>query len=693
MPAGLVELAWDGGNPSESIRGLGFQVSVAGAGTFSLDEEPLWEGVRFDLERPARIHGVTVAWANFDETTISGGVPLSIGLYPDFGHNGVDYWRDSAYWEGSRCAGDAQPLTPVEYVLDEPVEIDHPGLVYIAHRAELPEDPTFAWDTTPPDDPNIPCPDFDACHSGVNLPAAGDELFYQGSSFTFPYDFVVRLHVEWLDEVAPEERAFQPAGLPGPWLRMAWGDYDGDGWDDLFTSEIDQPPVLWKNSGGETFVDVTAAAGLGAADPYSSGVWGDYDNDGCLDLYLFNPHPHIPNALYHSNCDGTFTDVTAAAGPVSSELPANPCGSIAPQTQSAAWIDVDSDSFLDLYVANYNCGFSGYVFEDQVFRNLGDGTFEDWSGTNGFLDVQLNGRTTSPIDYDQDGDVDLLVGNYVLDRNLFYRNLGDGTVEEIALTNGLAGDVTELQGRTYYGHTLGTAWGDLDGDGDFDLVESNLAHPRFFHFSDRTRVLLHDAPSGFFFDIAGGGSALPVSFAGLRYQEAHTVPVLGDFDLDGDLDLAISGRYEYTGRPTDFYWGNGDGTFELESFRTLVTEDGWGMAAADFDKDGDLDLMTRQGLFRNDVETAGHWLSVRAVGTVSNRAAIGATVRAIAGSRTFVGHVPGGSNQGSQDSQAVHFGLGDVTQVDRVEIQFPGGSEAVYDGPFPVDQELVLAEP
>lgn len=695
LPAGLVEIAWDNGDPVESVRTAGFgTITVGESGhSFRLDEERLWESVRFDLPRPARIHGMSVAFANFDE----GGTfaPLELGLFPDFGHNGVDFWRESAYWVGDRCGRDASPLEPLDFVLEDPVEIAEPGLVFVGHLASDPLDPTLAFDEDAAGSGT--CANWDECHSAVNMPDADANLFFQGVSLSFPYDFAVRLHVEWLDEVAPEARTFQPAGLPGPWRFSAWGDFDDDGWEDLLASDYSTEPQLFRNLGGGAFANVTTSAFAAiTGDMFGAGgTWGDYDNDGCLDLYLFNAYLDRGNQLLHSECDGTFSDVTAFAGPLSSEVvPTSACSSVFPQSQAAAWLDIDGDSFLDLYVTNYNCGSVGsQAFEDDVYRNNGDGTFEEWSGTHGFISERRNGRGTEPIDYDQDGDVDLAVHNYALDRNFFFRNLGTGVVEEIGLENGLAGDATNFQGNTYYGHTLGVAWGDLDGDGDFDAVEANLAHPRFFHFSDRTRVLLQDSPTGYFFDIAGGNSVSPVNFVGLRYQEAHTVPVLGDFDRDGDLDLAISGRFEYTGRPTDFYWGNGDGTFELDSFHALETEDGWGLTAADYDHDGDLDLMTRQGLFRNDFATPGHWLSVRAIGNVrSNRAAIGATIRVYAGGRLIPGYVSGSSNQGCQDTQSVHFGLGDIDQVDGIEVLFPGGRHARYDGPFGVDQPLRLFE-
>ena len=690
LPEGLVTLSSHDGDASGSVRGQGFAITVDGE-QFDLDEEPLWESVRFDLDRPARVHGYSVRWTHLDAFA---GDALEAGLYPDFGHNGFDFWRDNPVFTGTRCASDASPDEPLVYVLDEPLEMEDPGLVYVGHLAPTPEWATFTFDSD--FQGGGVCALWDECHSGFNLPAAWDGTYYGGVSLTFPYDFLVDLHVEWLDEVLPEERLFQPVTLPSTTdlaLRAAWGDYDADGYDDLYV----RGRRLYHNEGDGTFTLVANTASGLVGSSLSSGLWGDYDNDGCLDIYLFTDSTLSDNFLFHSNCDGTFLNVTSSAGV--STLWANvgitnPCpmaGYLHPQTDGAAWWDIDSDGWLDLYVSTYDCGLNEPPITDVVFHNNGDGAFEEWSGANGFLEEGFAARSALPFDHDGDGDVDLFVQNYRLNRNLFYRNDGGGTVTEIALENGTAGDPTVFEGDTHFGHTLGAAYGDLDGDGDFDLVEANLAHPRFYHFSDRTRVLLQDSPTGFFFDIANLWD-FPGSGAGIRYQETYTSPALADFDQDGNLDLVLSARY--SGRPTDFFWGNGDGTFELDSFHAgITTEDGWGLATSDFDNDGDLDLATTPTLFENVSAAAGNWVQVRAVGNVSsNRSAIGATVRVTAGGRTYLRVVSGGNAQGCQDSMSLHFGLGDATSIDSIRVAFPGGGTVTYPGPHPVSTRLWLYE-
>lgn len=165
------------------------------------------------------------------------------------------------------------------------------------------------------------------------------------------------------------------------------------------------------------------------------------------------------------------------------------------------------------------------------------------------------------------------------------------------------------------------------------------------------------------------------------------MPALADFNNDGDLDLVITATY--SGRPTDFYWGKGDGTFELAAYDAgISTTNGWGAAIADLDHDGRPDLATRE-LWLNTGE-AGHSLSVRALGdgVEVNRAGIGATVRVTAGGITRMRHVQGGTGQGGQDSAALHFGLGEASEVERIAVTWPGGATTVIDGPIATDQRV-----
>lgn len=693
LPDGLVELAYDAGAGAATV--LDIDYSLDGE---ALNDTLLHEAVRFDLAHPARIHGFAVQFGHLPDAEPD--AELSVGLYPDFGYNGFDLWSWDPLWQGTRCLGEVTDDDWTVYALDAPVEVSHPGLVYVAHTREG-EDDAALWfdvDTTNSDGS---CGSWDDCHSSLTMPLAQDGSFYNGSSFPFQYNYLIRLYVEYTDDVTPADGRFRPTATMdvdadddgaldpvGLSSRAAWGDYDNDGWDDVYTNN-----KLLRNHGDGTFSDVTEDSGIAATGASrSGGVWGDYDNDGDLDLLVFAETYSAGDTLLRNEGDGTFTDVTVAAG-IDDTQDYEDCGdaeaNLHAPSPAAAWLDFDGDGFLDLYLANFICWDSGKPYSDDVYRNNGDGTFTDVSATGGWSDRKRAGRAVSPADADGDGDIDLLVGNYRLHDNLYFDNLGDGTVEERAQDADLDG-VANMVGTTrYYGHTIGTAWGDLDNDGDLDLIEANLAHPRFYDFSDKTRVLLNDG-TGAWADTQGDW-ARPEGATGLRYQETHSVPVLADFDSDGALDLAISAVYD--GRPTDFYWGNGDGTFRLDSYHSgIEVTNGWGMAAADYDHDGDPDLATKGVLYENTGE-GGHWLHVRALGGErSNAAGIGATVRVVSGSDTWTRVASGGNGQGGQDSLFLHFGLGEASGVDRVEVDFPGAGTVTFDGPFDVDQRLWVVE-
>ncbi len=673
----LSELAFDDGVAFESVRDndWGVQVNVI---MHELNAEPLWEAVRFELPHPARIHGFKVMWAGLPD----GADPESeirAGLYGDFGYNGFDFWAPDPLWTGTRCAQDvdASGSEWTSYVLDEPITIDHPGLVYVAHLAQ-PGEPVWWFDQTQQGPEDSPCSVFDDCQSAFNLPEAETALFYNGVSMSFQYHFMVRLYVEYLDDVGPSDTFFQPVVTPASGQHAAWGDYDNDGYDDLLIGAS-----LLHNEGDGSFTPVSLPAGG------TSGVWGDYDNDGCLDLFLFAESYSASDTLLKGDCLGTFSDVTAAAGIVDHqtyESCNNPANTASP-TASATWVDIDADGWLDLFQANFFCWEKATSYIDNVWRNNGDGTFTLLGATEGFAPIKEPSRTVVALDHDDDGDVDIHVGNYRLRPNKFYDNQGDGTVVERASAIDLDG--TPSSGiPAYYGHTIGLAWGDLDNDGDFDNITANLAHPRFFDISDKTQVMINDG-SGHYSDLAGLWDK-PVSLAGLRYQETHSVPALADFDHDGNLDLALSCIYD--GRPSDFYWGNGDGTFRLDAYHAgITTENGWGVALSDHDNDGDVDLFATT-LFDNRLADKGHWLQARVVGVSANRAGIGATVRVKTGSVTRMRFVQGGTGKGGQDSLYLHFGLGDATTVDEIRVTFPGGHEVVYPGPIAVDQRVWLVE-
>jgi len=298
-------------------------------------------------------------------------LPVTAGLYADLGHNGFDFWHFDPLWEGDRCAGDVKPQQWTSFALDKPIEITQPGLIYVGHRRESQQDSAWMFDvTTHPDCGGKAgdelnecvqglCGKFDRCHSAWNFPQMQqippNTYAWPGVSMSRPHPYMVRLLVEYTAEIKPTDRLLQPVAGIKPSNRQSWGDYDGDGWDDLLVSGVKLYRYVTSTS---TFEDTTDKSGLSKLKVSGSGgVWGDYDNDGCLDLLVFHESYNGVDSLLRNNCNGTFSDVTAASK-IDNSQSYNKCikSGSKPATQSpspaAAWLDFDSDGDLDLYLVN-----------------------------------------------------------------------------------------------------------------------------------------------------------------------------------------------------------------------------------------------------------------------------------------------------------------------------------------------------
>jgi hypothetical protein len=486
----------------------------------------------------------------------------------------------------------------------------------------------------------------------------------------------------------------------------AFLDYDNDGWLDLyFVNSRDWPEsyegptygALYRNRGDGTFEEVTKSAGL-RIELYGMGCTvGDYDNDGDGDLYLSCLGP---DRLFR-NDGGRFNDVTGEAGLSNPDFGA-----------SCAWLDYDKDGWLDLFVTNYvdwsietdlYCTLDGvnksyctpesyHGVTSRLFRNRGDGTFEEVTRPSGIFDPTSKALGVCVFDYDGNGWLDLAVANDTQPNQLF-RNKGDGTFSNEALMAGIAFSETGVARGA-----MGIDAGDYDHQGRESLVVGN--------FSNEMMALYHNEGAGFFIDEAptvtiGNASLLTLSFACFFV----------DFDLDGYLDVfslnghveteieAVQPKVTYAQPPHLFHNQGGKRFREITSEvgsdlgRPIV---GRGAAAGDFDNDGDLDLAltTNDGpafLYRNDV--AGHpsWVGLRLEGRTSNRDAIGTTVRVTVGAETQVATVRTGSSYLSQSQTGLVFGLGDKERVDRVEIIWPSGERQVFENP-PIRRYLRLVE-
>jgi PKD repeat protein len=490
---------------------------------------------------------------------------------------------------------------------------------------------------------------------------------------------------------------------------LAWGDYDSDGDQDILV----QGSVLYRNNGAPKwdFTDVTAAAGLSGG--FTSGTWADYNNDGWLDFYAAGG----ADRLYKNDGDGTFTDVTVSAGNVQDAYPST----------AAGWGDYDRDGAVDLYVANgedWNNGNPLY-YPDILWHNNGDGTFTD--ATLGANVSEGNhpyyGRGVAWADWNNDGWPDLYVSNYRLSPNYLYVNDRDGTFTEMGKQLDCAGvydpdryeDATAQQyyGQRYwgpqYGHTIGSAWGDFNNDGNLDLWTTNLVHKyvgltgapsmpydiRGYVCDDSKMYRNAGAPHYNFSDIRAscGIPTKPIGGQGFfQGDELFDGVAWGDMDNDGDLDLWIPQVYDLDYAYSYLYEQDGAGNGSMHwtdranalGMRVYNTYAGvW----CDYDNDGDLDLLTAgkapyvaagQGsyqlhLFRNN-GNSNNWLDVRLMGTDCNRAAIGARVTVKAGNLTQLRQVEGGMGcHGSQNSLVQHFGFDWRTSIDWVEVEWPCG--------------------
>ena len=473
-------------------------------------------------------------------------------------------------------------------------------------------------------------------------------------------------------------------------------DYNNDGWPDLFFvnggSFVDEHVAdsarhrLYRNTGNGKFVDVTEVSGIGISGFGMGACAADYDNDGWTDLYVTAVGG---NKLYHNTGMSSFTDVTEHAG-VAAEM----------WSASCAFGDIDNDGNVDLYVTRYVDFAPGnkkvcMLFKDVrsychpnvynsvpdiLYRNNGDGTFSDVTKESGVYKAG-NGLGVVFGDYDDDGWIDIFVANDATPNFLFH-NKGKGFFEEVGFRTGTA---VGFDGKVLSG--MGTDMGDMNGDGLLDIFVTNL--------DGQTHSLYKNLGKGLFANVtftSGVGEA--------------TLPYVGfgtaffDYDNDGDLDLAVA---------------NGDvidnvkllrDTSSYEQLNLLLRNDGTGkfisvgpmsgpgfalkkasraLAVGDLDNDGDLDIVISNAgetadVLQNDGGNRSNSILVRTVGTRSNRDGIGARLKLSVGGKILVRDVKAGSSYLSQNDLRVHFGLGNATKADRLEIHWPSGAVDAIEG-------------
>ena len=441
--------------------------------------------------------------------------------------------------------------------------------------------------------------------------------------------------------------------------------------------------ALYRND-GERFVDVATQAGVDDAGWGMGCVAADYDNDGDADLLVTNFGPDV---LYRNEGDGTFTDVTEAAGVTDRRWNTGAAfgdydldGDL--DLYVASYIDFDpefrpqsqrSGMWKGLQVMYGPRGLKGEP--DVLYRNEGDGTFTDVTEAAGVMDeAGYYGFAVLFGDYDLDGDPDIYIANDSTP-NFLYRNEGDGTFTDVAPTAGVAysGDGVEQSG-------MGACFGDYDNDGRPDLIVTN--------FADDYNTLYHNEGHGFFSDITFGAGELgeesyPFVGWGVGFIDYDNDADLDIFVANGHVypEVDTSGVGSY--RQTNQMFRNDDGHFQEESARLgpglAVAEVSRGAAFGDYDNDGDIDIAvvnmnSTPSLLRNDGGNRHHWLQVKTVGVRSNRDGIGARVRVTAGGVTQMREVSAGSSFLSGNDLRLHFGLGRATVAERVEINWPSGT-------------------
>ena len=427
-------------------------------------------------------------------------------------------------------------------------------------------------------------------------------------------------------------------------------DINGDGWDDIFVTNglaAGQNNMLYLNDTNGGFETVINDDIVNDNERSDGASFADVDNDGDLDAIMVtfgaNGVGRL-NYFYRNEGDGSFTHESSSA-----------IGTSLTYSETATWIDINNDQFLDLYVTNSVGNLSNLYYENQ-----GDGSFLQITNLS-ITNESIPSRSVDWIDYDDDGDCDLFITNETTNQpNSLFRNDGPNNFTQIT-------NIPLVQDLKV---SAGSSWGDIDNDGDFDLFVAN--------WGGYKNQLFINNNNGDFTEDTNSIIATPNTFS--------FGSTFGDIDNDGDLDLFVCNAYE-AGQNNNFvYINDGDGNFTQDTNSALANQLGYtfGAAFGDYDNDGWLDIFLANTLDENQSNSLYHntgsgnnWIKINCVGTDSNKSAVGAKVKvkATINGNTLWQYRKISANSGycSQNSYTNHFGLGDATIVEEIEVLWPSG--------------------
>lgn len=433
---------------------------------------------------------------------------------------------------------------------------------------------------------------------------------------------------------------------------VAIGDFNNDYLDDFYVIRRSGKNLLYKNLGDGTFEELGSTAGVDYEGKAGMAIWGDINNDSWLDLFVGNYEE--PALLYLNNGDGTFSDIALDAGINTST-----------RVKAALFGDVDNDGFIDLYLSNINQ-------ENMLFKNNGDLTFEDFTIESGALDTQVSMGSIF-FDYDKDGDIDLYLTHDANQPYILYQNDGDGHFT----------DVSAQSGTDYAGQGMGVDVGDINKDGWMDIYITNLSY----------NTLLLNNGDGTFSDIS--------SEAGVTDQGMGWGTAFLDFNNDGLQDIYMVNDSYFAPLPNILYQNIGNNEFVIVSSDSPINSmnAGYGTACTDFNDDGKVDIFVannglndKNELFENVTETNNNWVKIKLLGTQSNRAAIGARVEIILEPGVLlIDEICAGSGYSGQNSMTLHFGLGDMEIIENLFVHWPSGSKELFGG-LSVNKTYVIEE-